>query len=195
MRVRGAKEANSLQIRRSGGFNLVRVFTPDRQMSMRCIVCLITILLSGCQAVPQLDRPTENSLIPIMPLWERYQQCLASTSPEELVLVIAQFERATLIDAEPPSWMRALGHHVMSKPTRVAVDPKALGAACTLRAAALLVKAERLTEARVLYQRILARYPSSEWAYYVDQAKEGLAKLSTSAPAVLAFHTDRVVPH
>lgn len=162
---------------------------------MRWIVCLITILISGCQAVSQLDRPTENSLIPIMPLWERYQQCLASTSPEELVLIIEQFERAMLTNTEPPSWMRGLGHHVMSQPTRISVDPKALGAACTLRTAALLVEAERLAEAQVLYRRILARYPSSEWIYYVDQAKEGLAKLSTSAPAVLAFRTDQAVSH
>ena len=83
----------------------------------------------------------------------------------------------------------------MSQPTRIAVDPKALGAACTLKAAALLVEAEHLTEARALYQRILARYPGSEWSYYVGQGKEALANLSTSAPAVLAFHTDRVVHH
>jgi len=133
--------------------------------------------------------------MPIMPLWERYQQCLASTNPEELVLIIEQFERAMLTNTEPPSWMRGLGHHVMSQPTRISVNPKALGAACTLKAAALLVETEHLTEARALYQRILARYTSSEWSYYVDRAKDGLAKLSTSAPPVLAFHTDQVVPH
>jgi hypothetical protein len=131
----------------------------------------------------------------IMALWERYQECLAATDPEELVLVIDQFERTTHAGAEPPSWMRAWGHHVMSQPLRTAVDPQALGAACTLRAAALMVEAKRLTEARVFYQRILARYSDSNWAYYLDQAKEALVSLSASNPAVVALRTDRAVSH
>lgn len=162
---------------------------------MRWTVCLFTILLSGCQGLSLLDRPTENAFMPIMPLWERYQQCLTSTNLEELVLVIEQFEHAALTGAAPPSWMRALGHHVRSQPIRTAVDPKALGAACTLKVAGLLVEAKRLTEARVLYQRILTRYSSSEWIYYVDQAKQELVSISDSAPALLALRSDRPLSH
>ena len=110
-------------------------------------------------------------------------------------MVIDQFERTTHAGAEPPSWMRAWGHHVMSQPLRTAVDPQALGAACTLRAAELMVEAKRLTEARVYYQRILARYSDSNFAYYLDQAKEALLSLSDSTPAVLALRTDRAVSH
>ncbi len=164
-------------------------------MSMRWTVCLITILLTGCQGLSLLDRPTGNSLVPIMPLWERYQQCLASTNPEGLVLVIEQFERTTLTVAEPPSWMRALGYHVMNQPPRIAVDPKALGAACTLRAAELLVKAERLAEAQVLYRQVLVRYSNPDWIYYVDRAKEALVRISGSLPTVLALRTDRAASH
>ena len=86
-----------------------------------------------------------------MPLWERYQQCLVTTDPTELVLIIEQFERVMLAGAEPPSWMRAWGDYVMSQPLRTAVDPQALGAACTLRAAAVMAEAKHLTEARALY--------------------------------------------
>jgi hypothetical protein len=107
-----------------------------------------------------------------MPLWERYQQCLVTTDPTELVLIIDQFERVMLAGAEPPSWMRAWGPHVMSQPLRTAVDPQALGAACTLRAAAVMAAMNHPAEARALYQRVLARYAHREWAYYADQAKE-----------------------
>ncbi len=86
-----------------------------------------------------------------MPLWERYQQCLVTTHPTELVLIIEQFEYVMLAGTEPPSWMRAWGAHVMSQPLRTAVDPQALGAACTLRAAAVMAEAKHLTEARALY--------------------------------------------
>ena len=160
-------------------------------MSMRWTLCLITILLSGCHGLSLLERPSENALIPIMPLWERYKQCQASTNPEELLSMVEQFERTTVMGVEPPAWMKALGHRVTSLPHRTAVDPKAFGAACTLRAAALLTDLGRFTEARALYQRTIAQYSSPEWIYYVGQAKKALVSLPESAPAVVALRTDR----
>jgi hypothetical protein len=126
--------------------------------------------------------------------WAHYQQCLVTTDPMEFSFIIDQLERVVPARAEPPSWMRAWGQHVANQPLRTAVDPQALGAACTLRAAAVLAKAEHLTEARALYRRVLARYAHREWAYYVDQATEALASLQDSAPAVVAFRSNRVLP-
>ena len=146
-------------------------------MSMRWTACLLIIFLGGCHGMSLLERPTAEAPPPIMPLWERYQQCLVTTDPTELVLIINQFERVMPAGTEPPSWMRAWGHHVMSQPLRTAVDPQALGAACTLRAAAVMAEAEHLTEARALYQRVRARYAHRDWAYYVEQAEEALAGL------------------
>jgi hypothetical protein len=139
------------------------------------------------------ERRTAEGQPSIMPLWERYQHCLVTTDLMELVFIIDQFERVMLAGAEPPSWMRAWGGHVMSQPLRTAVDPQALGAACTLKAAAVMVEAEHLTEARALYRRVLARYSSRDWAYYVAQAKEALVSLSDSAPAVVALRPDRAL--
>ncbi|MCE3224614.1 MAG: hypothetical protein K0S58_2794 [Nitrospira sp.] len=56
-----------------------------------------------------------------------------------------------------------------------------------------MVEAEHLTEARALYRRVLARYSSRDWAYYVAQAKEALVSLSDSAPAVVALRPDRAL--
>jgi hypothetical protein len=60
--------------------------------------------------------------------------------------------------------MKAWGDHVANQPLRTSVDPQALGAACTLRAAGVMAEAERMTEARVLHQRVLERYSKREWA-------------------------------
>jgi hypothetical protein len=129
-----------------------------------------------------------------MPLWERYQQCLVTTDLTELALIIDQFEHVTAAGAEPPSWMRAWGQHVATQPIRTSVDPQALGVACTLRAAAVMAEAEHLTEARALCQRVLARYPQREWAYYVDQATEALTGLQDSVPAIVALRSNRSLP-
>jgi hypothetical protein len=130
-----------------------------------------------------------------MPLWESYQYCLAATDLTELLLILKQFERVVSEGAEPPSWMKAWGDHVANRPLRTSVDPQALGAACTLRTAAVMAETEHLTEAQALYQRVRTRYSSRDFAYYANQAREALAGLQDSAPAVAAFHPNRVLPH
>ena len=142
-----------------------------------------------------MERTTAEPSTPIIPLWESYQHCLAATDPTELFLIIEQFERVVSEGAEPPSWMRAWGDHVANQPLRTSVDPQALGAACTIRAAEVMVEPERMTEARALYQRVRTRYSSRDVTYYVDQAREGLVGLQDSVPAVAAFHPNRVLPH
>ena len=162
---------------------------------MRWIVFLFTILLSGCHGIPLFEQPATEAPSPIMPLWEHYQKCLIATDSTELALVIEQFDHIVVVEAEPPSWMRAWGNNVTNQPLRTAVDPRALGAACTLRAAASMLEAGHPTEAQALYRRMLARYASPAWAYYVDQARAALAGLHEAAPAVVALRSDRAVPH
>lgn len=128
-----------------------------------------------------------------MPLWERYQQCLVTTDPAELLLIIDQLERVVPAGAEPPSWTRPWGQYVTSQPLRASVDPQALSAACTIRAAALRDQTEQLAEARALYRRVQERYTHRDWAYYVEQAQEALAGLQGSGPAVVAFRGRGVV--
>jgi len=156
---------------------------------MRWIICLLTILLGGCHGVSLFEQPTAEAPPPIMSLWTRYQQCLVTTDPTELAQIIDQFEHVLLAGTKPPSWVKVLGDHVLSQPLRTVVDPNALGAACTLRAAAVMVEAGHLTEARALYQRVLVRYAHRDWAYYVEQAQEALAGLQDSVSAVIALRS------
>lgn len=150
-------------------------------------------LLSGCHGTSLFERPTVDDPPPIILLRGRYQRCLTPTDPAEFVLTIDRFERVMLMGSEPPSWMRSWGDHARNHPLRTAVDPAAIGAACTLSAAAAVVEAGRLIEAQALYTRVLARYSSRDWPYFVDQAKVALASLSGSAPAIIALRSDRAL--
>jgi hypothetical protein len=58
-----------------------------------------------------------------------------------------------------------------------------------------MVEAQHLTEGRALYQHVLARYSSRDLAYYVDQAKEALAAIQISVPAVVALRPSSVPSH
>lgn len=157
---------------------------------MRVAMCLLTMILSGCQGIPILDRVEGDPPFSVWPLWEQYRQCLTATDPADLLSTVERLERTMLAGTEPPAWIALLGEHVARQPLRTAVDPYALGAACTLRTAAVMIEAQRLTEARSLYQRVLARYEAREFAYYREQAKDALARLQAASPAVVALRAN-----
>jgi hypothetical protein len=156
---------------------------------MYWIICLIFLLLTGCQGLPRLDQWETAAPPSVMPLWERYQQCLEANEPATLLQLVEQFEQVMLAGPEPPAWMRSWNLHVMRQPLRTAVDPHALGAACTIRTALVLAERNRLSEARDLYEHVVTRYPEREWAYYREQAKEALASLQNSNQAVIALRS------
>jgi hypothetical protein len=155
---------------------------------MRWTACLLVMVLSGCQSMPLFERPTEEAQLSAMTLWEHYQSCLTSNDPVALALVIERFELAAQPEVAPSAWMKIWGQHVASQPVRTVIDPQALAVSCTLRAAAVMVAADQPAKAQALYRRVLVRYSSRNLAYYVDQAKEGLARLQGSSSAVVAFH-------
>lgn len=59
----------------------------------------------------------------------------------------------------------------------------------------MMVETKHPMEAQVLYQRVLARYSSRNWAYYVDQATEALAGLQDSSLAVATLRSHPALPH
>lgn len=166
--------------------NPVRASSVLRLTVMHWIVGLLTILLTGCQGLSLLESPGQSDPHPIMSLWERYQRCRASTDPLELVHMAQQFDTVMTSGVEPPSWLKGWGQHVKAQPIRTALDPRAVGAACTLRAAAVMAQMSRSADARVLYERVLTRYSGSDQRYYARQAKEALDRLSEARPAITA---------
>lgn len=153
---------------------------------MRIATIVLTVILAGCQGLSPFDRWAAESVLSIMPLWDTYQRCTATTDVQVLLHSVEQLERATLEGSEPPDWMKQWGDHVMRQPLRTTVDPRMLSAACTMRTAFVLTEQARVAEAITLYRRVIAHYPDRELHYYVAQAKEALAMLPTAEPALLA---------
>jgi hypothetical protein len=155
-------------------------------MPMRVATILLSVLLAGCQGSSTLDRWIAQPVPSVMPFWETYQRCMATTDADVLVQSLEQLERAQLEGSEPPDWIKIWGDHVVRQPLRTAVDPRALSAACTIRTASVMADRERLVDAKALYQRVVARYPDRDLTYYVEQAKGGLAALPPFDSALLA---------
>lgn len=153
---------------------------------MRVAISLLTLLLTGCSGGVFTDRTPADAPFGVMQLWGHYRQCQTASDRTELLRLVGQFERPMPSGPEPPAWIAQWGAYVAKQPLRLAVDPQALGAACTLRAAEVLAETDHVAEARSLYQVVLIRYSSREWAYYTQLAREALVRLKEADPAVVA---------
>ena len=124
-----------------------------------------------------------------MPLWDIYRQCMTATDAEVSLQSLEQLEQTTLEESEPPDWVKSWGTGVAKQPLRTSIDPRALGAACSIRTAMLLTERNRPSEARALYQHIVSRYANAQWSFYRRQAEEGLNSLSSGDRALVAQRT------
>jgi len=162
---------------------------------MRPQLIILCLILAGCQGLPS-ERRSGHDLFPsVMPQWERYQACLRANEPAELIRLLDELDRVGLTGSEPPSWLKGLGIPVTRQPLRTSVDPHALSAACTIKAATVLAGQDRVPEARALYRRVLTRYNKQDFAYYHEQARDSLAALPHHDPAVVALHSAGPVLH
>lgn len=150
---------------------------------MRWITVLLIMVLGGCQSLPGVASWSRIQAPSIWPLWERYQQCRTAADPAQLHRAIEHLEQGVTTGVTPPAWVAALGIQVTPQPLRTSVDPAALGAACTVRAAMLFQATGLVDEARALYHRVLARYDTQELVYYREQAIEALRQLDAQVVA------------
>ena len=146
------------------------------------VLCLASLLLSGCQSVQPLKQPGAE-IGGFMSLWNTYSHCQTNTDFEQL-----RHDASVLIQAAQKSRSQdtfilplpgKLDQYVTTPSARFAVDVKAMSAACSLRAGQAAVEAQQIETARELLHSILAYQPQSDYAFYSGQAE---ALLSTLEP-------------
>jgi hypothetical protein len=152
---------------------------------MRHTLFLTLLLLSACQSPALTDSSKGNPASEAWSLWESYRQCRTTTEPDRLQSLIGQLEGATISGVDPPAWLAAVGIPVTRHPLRASVDPVALGADCTLRAASQFALNGQDDEARRLYRRVLTRYRTQEMEFYRAQAGDALRRLDAALLARL----------
>jgi hypothetical protein len=123
-----------------------------------------------------------------MSLWTTYSQCQATTDLNQL-----REAASTLTDAANRSLTQEsfilplpgkLEQFVSAPAARIAVDVKAMAAACSLRAGSAAVAAGKIDVAKNLLKTILNYQPQSEYAYYALKAKSLLSELETNTVQV-----------
>ncbi|MGH7260501.1 MAG: hypothetical protein ACREI9_07440, partial [Nitrospiraceae bacterium] len=95
---------------------------------------------------------------------------------------VQQLTRAALSQEQPardlpfplPDFVKRV---VVQPAPRLAADPKAMAASCSLSTGHVALRAERLDLATDLFRAVLQNHPQPEYAYYVDQARIGLEQV------------------
>ena len=151
------------------------------------ILVSILVSMAGCQT----GQPIKTAAIDngsFMSLWTTYSQCQATTDINQLREAAAILTNAANRSLTQESFVLPLPgklEQFVSVPAaRVAVDVKAMAAACSLRAGSAAVAAGKIDVAKDLLKTVLNYQPQSEYAYYALQAKSLLSELETNTVQV-----------
>lgn len=140
----------------------------------------VVALLSGCQtAPPQAVQALDNHTF--MSLWGTYQRCSSSTNLDQMRADVKTLSQATRLRTSHTDFTmplpEALLRLVSAQPMRIAADPNAMLAACSIHTAEVAMEAGKNEVAAELLNRVLGSQEKAEYSYYVQQAKATLDRM------------------
>jgi hypothetical protein len=149
----------------------------------RTILCLTLPLVTACSLFSAKNPQSEPPHQSVMSLWELYRDCRESHDVEAALSAARELKQsADNMQVVPASDLPGgLDGFVRKQPIRTTVDPKAMAASCTLQAAKASLDAGRREEAQQLLQAVMRNYPESEYAFYVEQAKDWMRDLPSES--------------
>lgn len=157
-----------------------RLQSSQTEMTMKTlIIAAFASLALGCQSGQSLKQPSDSGSF--MGLWSVYSHCQSAKEFEELqhdaVVLSTSAKRTMASDGFVLPLPGKLERLVTTPSARLAVDVKAMSAACSLRAGQAAVEAGRIEVAKELLKGILDYHPQSDYAFYVLQAKAILSEI------------------
>jgi hypothetical protein len=144
------------------------------------VIVSLAFLAIGCQSnQPVRQSAADNGSF--MSLWSVYSHCQSAKEFEELkhdaVVLSTSAKRTVPADGFVLPLPDKLERLVTMPSARLAVDVKAMSAACSLRAGQAAVEARRFEVAKELLSGILEYRPQSDYAFYAGQAKALLSEI------------------
>jgi len=151
------------------------------------ILATLIFLAVGCQsAQPLKQSAVDNGSF--MGLWNVYSNCQTTRDFEQMnqdaAVLSTSAKRSLSRDSFVLPLPGKLERLVTTPSARLAVDVKAMSAACSLRAGQAAVEAHRIDIAKGLLQSILQYRPQSDYDFYILQAKALLSEIDPASVEV-----------
>ena len=154
------------------------------------LIASLAFLAVGCQSGQSVRNSTADNGS-FMGLWSVYSHCQRAKEFEDLkhdaVVLSTSANRTVSSDGFILPLPEKLERLVSTPSARLAVDVKAMSAACSLRAGQAAVEARRFDVAKELLKGILEYHPQSDYAFYTVQAKALLAEIEPQSVQVSAL--------
>ncbi len=152
----------------------------------------LVLFLGGCQSfdktgllsfgsTPALKAEATFDNAGFMDLWTTYSSCQSGTdltSMKQAVvrLTTASDRQVAALQAVPPL-PAPIQQFVSPQPTRLAVDPRAMAAACTLYTGQTAMTMGQPEVAAEMFYSVLLKHSHNDYRYYAKQAQVGLSQL------------------
>jgi len=144
------------------------------------LLCM-ALLSDGCQAMRLSSTSGVSDHETFMNLWRIYNHCRSSTDPDAMLTDSRRLSRAvgtsTSGDTVPLFLLEPIQHLMSEPPSRLAVDPKAMAAACTLYTGEAARTAGRNRMASEMFRSVMFTHSQTEYPYYVEQARLALVRM------------------
>lgn len=159
------------------------------------LVSGLLVFLSGCQTIDKIllapfakarafKAETTIDHASFMDLWTTYSSCQSGLDLHSMRMAVARLtvaaDRQVAAQQAVPPLPAPILQFVSPQPTRLAVDPKAMAAACTLYTGQAALTMGRQDLAAEMFYTVLLKHSQDEYRYYAKQARAGLAQLGVA---------------
>ncbi|MDH5586160.1 MAG: hypothetical protein OEZ57_08930 [Nitrospirota bacterium] len=166
--------------------------TRTHTVSQFLAIGLISLVFLGCQSF-QAKNPGELSLKnhDFIGLWDAYNDCQTGFHTQDMQQKLEILHAAPTpisLDDSPipiPQFIKKL---TSSRNSRLAVDPRAMAASCSMHLAEVAYQTHDLDTSLRTWQSIVREYPEPQYAYYVSEATQAIENFSSILPASLSSH-------
>lgn len=123
-------------------------------------------------------------------IWDAYNHCVDSADIQHMQAnldVLASAPKPISLDDSPIPVPAFLKKWSTARGSRLAVDPRAMAASCSIHLAEVAQLSADWPTALRTFQEIMKNYPEPQYAFYVSKANQAMEQLTTVRPVSLSF--------
>lgn len=156
------------------------------------LTALLSITITGCQGF-QPKTPGELAMADqdFMGIWEAYNHCMTEYDIQHMhasLHILDSAPKPISLNDSPIPVPKFLKKVSAARNSRLAVDPRAMAASCSIHLAEVAQQSADWHTALQTFQSIIKNYPEPQYAFYVTKANQAMEEFSSVRPASLASH-------
>ena len=168
----------------------IRIRLSQQMLCNLLLAALLSFAVAGCQGF-QPKNQGELALRDqdFMDIWDAYNHCMTGYDIPQMqtsLNVLDSAPKPISLNDSPipvPKFLKKLSS---ARNSRLAVDPRAMAASCSIHLAEVAQESADWHTALQAFQSIIKNYPEPQYAFYVTKANQAMEQFSSVRPASLS---------